>query len=111
MGRKLKNFMFLVVLSAAGYFTYQYFVVPWLEATATEESDPSEHLMFLPDQCQAAGEYMVNAFYKNKNGEITRTAVSSYRKRFRECLRDAGYDDSQVNEVYDKIADSADYKG
>lgn len=107
---KMKNLIFLAVLVVAGYFTYQYVVVPWLDGKTPAESDPYEHLLFLPDQCRDAGETMVDAFYKNKKGEIVRAQVHGYRKTFRECLRFAGYDDSQVDEAYDKLKDSAGYK-
>lgn len=110
MKKKIQNLVFLVVLVVAGYFTYQYFVIPWLNGNAPAESDPYAHLMFLPDQCQDVGKLMLDAFYKNKKGEISRASVNGYRKSFRECLRFAGYDDSQIDEAYDKLKDSAGYK-
>lgn len=107
----VKNLIFFIVLIVAGYFTYQYLFVSWQEGNAPEESDTYGHLMFLPDQCHAAGKSLVDAFYKNKKGEIVRAQVHGFRKTFRECLRYAGYDKSQIDEAYDKLADSAGYKG
>lgn len=106
----VKNLISLIVLSVAGYLTYQYLFVPWKEGNDPSESDTYEHLMFLPDQCHAAGKSLVDAFYKNKKGEVVRTQVHGYRKTFRECLKYAGYDESQIDEAYDKLADSAGYK-
>lgn len=105
----MKNLIFLAVLGVAGYFTYQYFVVPWLEDNAPPA--PTFNYYSLPEKCQSDGENLEVAIYRYKIREMKKTTADGYAQRFRRCLRIyGGYTRSEIAESYEKIKDIAEYK-
>ena len=98
----MKNLIFLAVLGVAGYFSYQYFIIPWLEGNATTEPTFDEYVISLPEQCQKAGESLKDAIDSSNSA----VSINGYTKNFRNCLRLAGLTDSQIDEAHDSLKDS-----
>lgn len=101
----MKNLIILIVLGVAGYFTYQYFVVPWLDGYAPAEPTQREYLPPIPTECEGKGKNMADAIYGNDIGRVSFSQLNHATRTFQTCLKNAGFTDSDVNGTYDKIKD------
>ena len=103
----MKNLIFLAVLLAIGYFTYKYFVVPWLDDFAPAESTTNDYLPPIPQECRVKGEILEDAIYGEEMGKLTMVELNQYTRRFQRCLKDAGFSDTDINGTYDSIKERA----
>ncbi len=92
----MKNLIILVLLGVAGYFAYDYFI----GSSSTDANRAETYSVFLPEQCERSGQSFANAV---NNNEIA-AKINGFRKAFRSCLRDAGFDESEIDDACDKIA-------
>ena len=99
----MKNLIFLAVLGVAGYFTYQYFVVPWLQEKAPAEPTAREYLPSIPAECEGKGKNMADAIYGNDIGRVSFSQLNHATRSFHTCLKNAGFSSADVNGTYDKI--------
>lgn len=99
----MKNFIFLAVLGVAGYFTYQYLIVPWLEGYSPAEPTALEYLPLIPPECEGKGKNMADAIYGNDIGRVSFSQLNHATRSFQTCLKNAGFSDADVNGTYDKI--------
>ena len=106
----MKNLIFLAVLLAVGYFTYQYFIIPWLDDFAPAESTTIEYLPTIPDECRVKGKILEDAIYDRKLGKISTVLLDQYTLRFQRCLNNAGFSDADADETYIKIKERAEYR-
>lgn len=103
----MKNLIFLVVLGVVGYFTYQNFIVPWLEGDAPAESTAYEDLPPIPDECEGKKGDMADAIYGRDIGRVSVSQLNRATRVFQTCLINAGFSKSEVNGTYDKIKEEA----
>jgi hypothetical protein len=99
----MKNLIFLAVIGAAGYFAYQYFIVPWLEGQTPSEPTVSEYLPPIPGECEGKGKDMGDAIYGRDIGRVSVAQLNRTTRIFQTCLKNAGFSDSDINGTYDKI--------
>ncbi len=96
----MKNLIIVIILGVGGYFAYQYFIGPSL--IGSKSAAPTFNMYSLPIKCQGQGERLKDAISR---GEISAT-INGYTKSFRQCLRDEGYTDSQIDEATNGIRKS-----
>ena len=99
----MKNLVFLIVLGVAGYFTYQYFIVPWLDSKAPDEPTAREYLPPIPGECEDKGKTLGDAIYGHDIGRVSFTQVNHATRSFQTCLKNGGFSDADINGTYDKI--------
>ena len=103
----MKNLIFVAVLLAVGYFTYQYFIIPWLDDFAPAESTTGDNLPLIPDTCRVKGKIAEDAIYDRKIGKISTVLLDQYTLRFQTCLKNAGFSDADAEGTYAKIKERA----
>jgi hypothetical protein len=96
----MKNLIILIILGIGGYFAYQYFIGPSL--LGSRSAAPAFNIYSLPVKCQGHGESLKDAIARH---EISST-INGYTKSFRQCLRDEGYTNAQIDEATDSIRKS-----
>lgn len=96
----MKNLVIVIILGVGGYFAYQYFIGPYLQDSTP--AAPTFNMYSLPEKCQKHGESLKDAISRH---EIS-AKISGYTKNLRSCLRDAGFNDSQIDEACDGIRNS-----
>ena len=105
----MKNLILLTILLAIGYFTYQYFIIPWLDDFAPAESTTIEYWPTIPDECRVKAKILEDAIYDRELGKISTVLLDQYTMRFQTCLNDAGFSDSDAYETYIKIKEHAEH--
>ncbi len=103
----MKNFIYLAVLVAVGYFAYQYFLIPWLDDVVPVESTNDENLPPIPDVCRVKGKIVEDAIYDRKLGKISDVLLDQYILRFQTCLKNAGFSDADIDGTYEKTKERA----
>ena len=103
----MKNLVFLAVLLAVGYFTYQFFIIPWLDDFAPAESTTADNLPSTPATCRVKGKIVEDAIYDRKIGKISTVLLDQYTLRFQTCLKNAGLSDADAEGTYEKIKERA----
>ncbi|MGI9569118.1 MAG: hypothetical protein ACR2PH_05125 [Desulfobulbia bacterium] len=103
----MKKLIFLAVLLAIGYFTYQYFIIPWLDEFAPAESITNGNLPPIPDTCTVKGRIVEDAIYDRKIGKISDVLLDHYKLRFQTCLENAGFSDADVKGTYENLKERA----
>ena len=106
----MKNLIFLAVLFAAGYFTYQYFIIPWLDDFAPAELNNGDNLPPIPNECRVKGELVEDGINDRKLGKISTVMLDQYTLRFQTCLKNAGFSDADVEGTYEKIKVRAEHR-
>ncbi len=99
----MKNLIFLVILLVIGYFTYQYFLIPWLDDFAPAESITDDDLPPIPGTCRVKGEIVEDAIIDRKLGKISDVVLNQYTLRFKTCLKNEGFSDADADGAYEKI--------
>ena len=105
----LKNLILLAILLAIGYFTYHYFIIPWLDDFAPAESTTGEYLPTIPDECRVKGKILEDAIHDRELGKISPVLLDQYKLRFQTCLKNAGFSDADAEETYERIKGRAEH--
>jgi len=100
----MKQLVVLIILAAGGYFVYQHFFSTPQKAAVMEESVPAENkslstgqLPPIPANCEALAKNLENAIYGAESGQVSFAQRNSAARKFRSCLREAGFSDAQIN--------------
>ncbi len=101
----MKNLIFLALIGVAGYFTYQYFIEPWLAGDPPAEPTAQEYLPPVPPECEGKGKDMADAIYGRDIGRVSVAQLNRATRIFQTCLKSAGFSDAEINGTYDKIKD------
>ena len=97
MMEKIKTLIFWVVLGAAGYFAYQYFIGSSRQLSTTAE--PTFNIYSLPVQCQSAAK----SLEESVDQKAISANINGYTKGLRKCLRSAGLSNAEIDEAIDSI--------
>lgn len=105
MKEKTQSLIFFVVIGVAGYFAYQYFIGPWLSGDTSPEPNTGNDSLYLPEECQAEGESLRSAFYRQEElGNLTLDGLNEFKRDYRRCLKQkADFAESQVDDAIDII--------
>ena len=106
----MKNLILLTILLAIGYFTYQNFIIPWLDDFAPAESTTGENLPPVPDACRVKGGIVEDAIYDRKSGKISDVLLDQYKLRFETCLKNAGFSEADVDGTFENINQRAEHR-
>jgi hypothetical protein len=106
----MKKLMFLAVLGVFGYFAYQYILIPWLDDFAPADSTTGERLPPVPDVCRVQGAIVEDAIYDRKSGKISDVLLDQYTLRFKTCLKNGGFSDTDIDGTYEKIKQRAELR-
>ena len=99
MKERTQSLIFFVVLGVAGYFTYQYFIAPWLAGNASRGSSSGTSSSYLPVECQAEGDALRSAFYRHEElGNLTVSGLNGFERDYRRCLKyNTDFADSEID--------------
>lgn len=106
----MKNVIILVVLAVGGYFAYQHFFNAPQGGDALEEDEAvdSGDLPPVPANCERMEKTLQNAIYGAATGEVSVGQRNTADRKFRACLREAGFSDSEINgtvgEIEERVA-------
>ena len=95
--------IFLALIGVAGYFAYQYFVVPWLQGDPPAEPTAQAYLPPVPEECEGKSRDMADAIYGRDIGRVSVAQLNRATRVFQTCLKNAGFSDAEINGTYDKI--------
>lgn len=101
----MKNLVIIAVLAVAGYFAYTHFYLsaPDDAASIGDQSPVDEYIPPVPDKCEAKAKNMQDAMYGYDIGRVSVAQLNFATRSFQSCLRDAGFDDSQINTTVDDM--------
>ena len=100
----MKQLIILIALVVVGYFAYQHFFIPQQQKD-TEEEDSSidsgsfsiNQLPPIPESCEAQAKKLENAIYGVALNEVSYAQSKYADHKFRSCLRNAGFSETQMN--------------
>ena len=106
----MKKLIIIVVLVVAGYFAYQHFYVPTQDEDVAEEESVADTGSYYnepapptPDACKDLATNLENAIYGNNKGQVSFSQRNFAYRKFRSCLRENGFSDTQINSAVGEI--------
>lgn len=98
----MKAWIFLIIVCAVGFVVHQIYT------GSTQDTPPADPIAYeelppLPQKCEEQSDTLEDAISDHELGKLTDIELKEHISRFKSCLRDAGFTDSQINRTYGEI--------
>lgn len=102
----MKNWIFLIIVFVIGFIVHQIYT-GFSQDTLPEDPTAYKNLPPIPEKCEEDGDILEDAIYGHEMGKLTAVELDRYTRMFQSCLRNAGYNDSQISRMNDEIKEAA----
>ncbi len=100
----LKKLVTLIIVIAAGYFLYHFFVAtPDTEYDETEETIPAYALPSIPETCQSNVQELEKAIYGHGSHQSSAGHLNIAHRELESCLREAGFSEAEISGTVEQI--------